>query len=58
MVKAAWLNKIGILASPIDNPELSSLGVSILTGKPTSLITPLLHSLKHDMLMVSCSNPK
>ena len=52
MVKAAkQLNKNPVfLPSPIDNPELSSLGVSILTGKPTSLITPLLHSLKHDML--------
>ena len=38
------------LPSPIDNPTLSSIGVSMLTGKPTSLITPLLHSLKHDML--------
>ena len=52
MFKAAvQLNKSPIFfPSPIDNPTLSSIGVSLLTGKPTSLINPLLHSLKHDML--------
>ena len=36
--------------SPIGNTFLSSLGVQLLTGKPISLIQPLLDSLRHDML--------
>ena len=36
--------------SPIGNTFLSSLGVQILTGKPISLIQPLLESLRHNMI--------
>lgn len=35
---------------PIDNTLLSSFGVKLLTGKPISLIQPLLQSLNHDMV--------
>ena len=38
------------LAAPINNAWISSVGVHLLTGKPVSLILPLLQSLKHDML--------
>lgn len=38
------------LAAPINNAWISSVGVRLLTGKPVSLILPLLQSLKHDML--------
>ena len=36
--------------SPIGNTLVSSLAVQVLTGKPISLIKPLLESLKHDMV--------
>ena len=38
------------LPSPIGNTLLYSVGVRLLTGKPISLIRPLLQSLKHDMV--------
>jgi uncharacterized protein YbjT (DUF2867 family) len=47
-------NQLGIkrifIRSPIEAILISSFGVRLLTGKPISLIQPLLESLKHDML--------
>ena len=38
------------IRSPLENTFISSLGVRLLTGKPISLVQPLLQSLKHDMI--------